>query len=265
MASRSELRKHFCSITNSSPDVASTYLERFHWDINQATNAFLNLHHEEVPKPTVTPSKTLVDLFNKYRDPENEAMILIDGTLSYLADLNIEPEDLRSLTLAYLLKSPQTGEFPRSHFLEFWALNRINTLSQMKTFIDDSHLKIMGTPAKYEDFYQYCFNFIRGADSRIKSIIVEDAISYWSLLFGERRDLDSSAERLSQWYEFVETSKKPISKDTWVMFYKFLTEVINPDPTLFSGYDEMSSWPSMVDEYVEWLEENGFLEREPGI
>ncbi|GEQ72857.1 hypothetical protein JCM33374_g6545 [Metschnikowia sp. JCM 33374] len=248
------------SITGTSPDVATMYLEKFHWNINEAANAYLNENHDSTPNSSVTASKALVDLFDRYKDPENNTIISIDGTLSYLEDLNIDPEDSRSLTLSYLLKSPQTGEFPRSNFLDFWAANRVNSIPAMKQFIDQSHSRIKNSPSSYEDFYQYCFDFIRGSDVRIKYITHEDAVSYWGLLFGERQDLAASAERLAQWYEFVESSKKPITRDTWVMFYKFLLEVINTDPVSLSGYDEMSSWPSMVDEYIEWLYENGHLE-----
>lgn len=258
--SRAELKKQFCSITNALSEVAAKYLEKFHWDIYEATNAYLNKNYSLTPRTSVAPSKALIDLYNKYKDPEDDSLILIDGTLAYLEDLNIDPEDPRSLTLAFLLGSPQTGEFSKARFLEFWAQNRVSSISQMKTLIDNSHKQIKESPQVYEEFYRYCFEFIRGSDTRIKSITHEDAISYWALLFGERKDLASCMERLDQWFQFLRDTKRPISKDTWIMFYKFLTQVVKADPLKLSGYDEMSSWPSMVDEYVEWLRENLYLE-----
>ncbi|OBA19677.1 DUF298-domain-containing protein [Metschnikowia bicuspidata var. bicuspidata NRRL YB-4993] len=255
--SRSELRKQFCNITRSSTEVATHFLENNQWDVSRAAHAFFDDASKTLD---AIPSEALVHLFDKYKDPQNEAMLLIDGTLDYLNDLEIEPEDCRSLTLAFLLDSPQTGEFTRKSFLTFWALECITSLAEMRALILKCHSSIMKSPTEFEKFYQYCFNFIRGSDSRIKSITHEDAVSYWNLLFGECAYLEPCSERLKQWYEFVGSSKRPVSRDTWVMFYKFLIEVISKDPALLSGYDEMSSWPSMVDEFIEWLYEHGHLE-----
>lgn len=43
------------------------------------------------------------------------------------------------------------------------------------------------------------------------------------------------------------------------MFYLFLKEVVLPDPENFKDYDEMAAWPSIVDEYIEYLRDTNLL------
>lgn len=198
-------------------------------------------------------------LYDKYRDPQNPDQISIDGTLAYLDDLGVAPEDCRSLTLAFLLELPQTGEFSRTKFLGFWAAHRISSIDAMRLFLDESHALAMLSPPQFEALYQFCFDFVRGLDSRIKSISYDDAILYWQLLYGENRNMAPAYARLLQWYEFLELAKKPVSRDLWCMFHKFVVQVVVDDPELLAAYDEMSSWPSAVDEYYEWLVDSELL------
>lgn len=66
--------------------------------------------------------------------------------------------------------------------------------------------------------------------------------------------------RTDQWYTFIENVyKRPLSRDSWIMFYSFVLEIIFDDPTDMVKYSEMSSWPSVIDEYVEYLRESGLL------
>ena len=45
-------------------------------------------------------------------------MIGIDGTLKLCSDLEVEPEDVIMLALAYEFKSPTVGEWPKKEFLD---------------------------------------------------------------------------------------------------------------------------------------------------
>lgn len=238
--------------------MATKILEKNKWDIQQALQSFYN-----EPAHTATPkraaSKALVAIFDKYKDPDSPNVILIEGTLAYLEDLGFDPEDLISLTLAYVLKSPQTGEFNRLDFLDVWSGLGISSLKGMKKHVISEHQRINSTPSEFERFYQYVFDFIRGADTRIKTIGYEDAILYWKLLFSTQQSMVSAQDMLGHWYTFVSANNRNITKDAWNMFYKFVIQVLVPDPIALSGYDEMSAWPSVVDEFMEWLQENAVL------
>ncbi|SGZ50574.1 CIC11C00000004236 [Sungouiella intermedia] len=257
-APKAELKSQFCSITNSLPAVATKYLEKHKWDLLQALQTFYN-QPAQTAVPNKKVSKDLEAIFDKYKDPESPTIILIDGTLAYLEDLGFDPEDLVSLTLAYVLKSPQTGEFNRDVFLEVWSTLGISSIQGMKSHILAQHQSIADSPSEFEKFYQYVFDFVRGSDVRIKTIGYEDAVLYWKMLFSSRESLADALTMLNHWYTFIETNKRNISKDAWNMFYKFVIQVIVADPVNLTGYDEMSAWPSVVDEFMEWLQDNEIL------
>lgn len=253
--SRAALEAHFRSITNALASDATATLEKYHWDLQAAVLAFLS--DPVIPQSAVADPK-LEQLFARYCDSADPSTILIDGTLQYLADLGLDPEDPRSLTLAYILKSPQTGEFRRGDFVATWAAAGASTLPQMRAHLDACHRDIHADAAQFEPFYRYVFEFVRGADARAKSIPAADCAAYWRLLLAE--GADACAERVEQWCQFVEEAARPVSKDTWNMWYKFYAQVVRPDPQALSAYDEMSAWPSMVDEYVEWLHDSGRMD-----
>lgn len=250
--SQAALKAHFRSITNALATDAAAILEKYHWDLQTAVLAFLS---DPVHSQKAVADPKLEQLFARYSDSADPSTILIDGTLQYLADLGLDPEDSRSLTLAYILKSPQTGEFKRGDFVAAWAAVGASTLPQMRAHLDARHHDIYADATQFESFYRYVFEFVRGADTRAKSISAADSAAYWRLLLAEGSE--ACAARVNQWCEFVEEGERPVSKDTWNMWYKFYAQVVQPDPQALSAYDEMSAWPSMVDEYVEWLHESG--------
>lgn len=212
--------------------------------------------------PVGAPSDALVAIYEKYKDPEAPELILVEGTLTYLDDLGFDPEDLISLTLAYVLQSPQTGEFSRLTFLDVWNNLGISSVHAMRKYILDRHKSLTTSPQEFEKLYQYVFDFVRGSDTRIKTIGHDEAVLYWKMLFSANDEFNKGNKRLDQWYTFISSNERNISKDAWNMFYKFVLQVILSDPENLSGYDEMSAWPSVVDEFMEQLQENGDLRQD---
>lgn len=239
--------------------MALSFLLKNNWELDRAVSAYYNCNNDttrHTPKSDLL--RELQAMFDKYKDPASE-VILIDGTLAYLSDLGIDPEDCLSLTLAYLLNSPQTGEFHKKDFVKTWNNAGVSTLSGMKEYVQTQHSQLISSAANFVNLYNYVFGFVKGPDRQVKTMDYEDAISYWRLLFAQCNFLCNCTERLEQWYSFIEQSKRGISKDLWEMFLKFLTTVLSEDPIHLSSYDEMSAWHSIIDEYVEWLQENDFL------
>lgn len=242
-------------MTQAKPAVATKFLEEADYNVEEALREYYNQN---------PPYDSRVeDIFNKYRSPEDENVILIDGTIAYLSDLGIDPDEPLSLTVAYVLESPQTGEFHREVFVRIWLSLSVNTIQGMRQHFDRKQKAMDDSVEEYEPFYQFVFEFVRGSDTRIKVISSEEAVIYWEMLLDKR--FPRSAERLQQWYEFVKSSKRSITKDTWNMFFKFLVQVIEKDPESLTAYDEASAWPSVVDEYMEWLEESGKLHKEQDV
>lgn len=242
---KSTIRAQFMELTLQSQTNATKYLDANDWVLDAALADFYNQEPES--------DEQVEALFNKYASEENPDLISIDGTLSYLEDLRLDPEDPISLTLAYILESPQTGEFHRKLFVKNWLSLSINTLEGMRKYVVSKQKELDSAVSAFEPFYQFVFEFVRGADSRIKLIPHDEATVYWQMLLDPR--FPSLAARLAQWYTFVLELKRNITRDTWNMFFKFLVQVVEKDPELLSFYDETSAWPSVIDEFVEWLQE----------
>lgn len=205
-------------------------------------------------------SPKLAKIYEKYQDEKNPEIIDIDGTIEYLEDLQIDPEDILSLILAYLLESPSTGVFTKKSFLTIWNNKKITRLPEMKQYLKSLQQEIDEDLKKFELLYKFTFGFIK-ANEIDKTINYELATSYWQLLFKDRIYFDESQPRLEQWYKFVNDEyKRDFSRDSWNMFYHFLVDIIAKDPKNFKDYDEMSAWPSVIDEYVEYLRENELIE-----
>lgn len=240
--------------------MATKYLLKSNWNLEQAVSDYYSGGASTTVSGNLKASLGAVTaIFDKYKDPQTE-IILIDGTLSYLEDLGIDPEDCLSLTLSYILNSPQTGEFHRKDFVDYWTQAGVSSLTEMKEHLQNTHKQLIASPETFVKLYNYVFGFVKGPDRQLKMIDAQDAISYWRLLFAQCDFLTSCSKRFEQWYTFVEQSGRGITKDLWEMFFKFLVDVLSTDPVHLSSYDEMSAWHSMMDEYVEWLEDNNLLE-----
>ncbi|KAI5961587.1 DCN1 [Candida pseudojiufengensis] len=291
MVNKTQLKNQFCDLTSTSTSTASRYLEASNYNLANAVDAYYDKHGNNNSKTNGKKSKSidpkLIKIYEKYKDPSNPEQIDIDGTLNYLEDLKIDPDDPKSLFLAFLLKSPKTGVFKRDEFLNIWQHYKINSISQMKTFLNEFYEDILYNRGNYtsiEDnegeeeilnfkkLYDFTFKFLIESENQ-KVLNIELAIEYWKLLLPlliesysvEQLDLNKSKiqERINQWFEFLKNydsnKRKIITFDTWSMFYNFLIEILFNDPLNFKNYDEMASWPSKIDEYMEYLNDNNLI------
>ncbi|CAH6723937.1 defective in cullin neddylation protein 1 [[Candida] jaroonii] len=230
----------FMAVTGTNRSMATKYLKDNNNHLQDAINDYLN--RKQDPK--------LIKVFEKYCESDMST-IEVNGTMNYLEDLGIEPEDIRSLILSYFLDSSSMGVFQREKFLNNWNKEKINNITDMKTFIDKLHDQYKDLE-RFQEIYEFVFGFLLEQPNQ-KLINYEIIIDYWKLMFEFLELPDKVNARISQWYEFIESQGKHLNRDTYVMWYEFVKEVIMEDAEGLGGYDEMSSWPSMVDEYVEYL------------
>ncbi|GKD45332.1 DCN1-like protein 1 [Tanacetum coccineum] len=86
-----------------------------------------------------------------------------------------------------------------------------------------------------------------------KSLALDTAIGMWQLLFEEKQ-----WPLVEHWCQFLQARhNKAISRDTWSQLLEFARSV---DPTL-SNYDAEGAWPYLLDEFVEYLKENGIIQQ----
>ncbi|CAI5758197.1 unnamed protein product [Candida verbasci] len=273
MVNKAQLKTQFIELTQVSNTTATKYLENAKYDLGTAIDKYFskhpNNHHKSETIIKIPHDSKLIKLFDKYKSDEKNDIIDIDGTISYLEDLNIQPEDFKALIIAFLLKSPKMGVFNKSNFIGIWSNLNINNLEGMKSYINKYESSILMTNFDtFKKIYQFAFKFSVELENQ-KLLEIETCIDYWNLLIPKilkieevNTDLDEGKinERVEQWYTFLkEYEKKSLTFDSWSMFYSFLIEIIFKDPEGFNDYDEMAAWPSIIDEYIEYLHDNKLL------
>lgn len=104
--------------------------------------------------------------------------------------------------------------------------------------------------AYFKKVYRFTFTYIKPEGTR--TLATESAVAYWELLLCDK------FTKLPAWTEFMSTVyKKAVSKDTWNMILEF-TYYFAADPKL-ENYDLEASWPSVIDDFVDYLRENNEL------
>ena len=170
-------------------------------------------------------------------DPDGDE-INVDGTLKWCKDLGVDPEDVVLLPIAYELKSPSVGSFPRKPWIDGWKTLGCDSIPSMQAALPKLRDKLANDPKYFTSVYNYTFEFAKTGAQR--SIGVDIAIAFWGLLVphgltgnalahtpsDDSDDEDTlmdeeggwEPEFTDWWFEFL-TSKggKGVSKDTWTM------------------------------------------------
>lgn len=257
--------------------VASRILEIHNYNVVDALAAYTDAKSASRRQQEISDS--LNALFNKYSSGEDVNETDIDGTLLYFSDLGIEPEDICGLILAYLLHSPTTGVFYRHDFTEKWGSLGIDNVTDMHRILNDLKMGLyVGTKPtdlkklelNFVDLYNFAFGFLKESPAH-KWLDYSLAAEYWRFLIpifwskwqiinAPTTEFSFFQQRLKQWSTFITTEyKRPISQDAWYMFYNFFRDIICECPLDLKLYSEMDAWPSIVDEYVEYLRLNDLI------
>jgi len=268
----------FCSVTGASTRDARKFLEA-HKRLDIAIDAYYdNPHAFSTPArrkgdSSGSSSHKIVQLFEKYKEPDGEE-ITIDGTIKLCTDLDVNPEDVVLLAIAYELKSPGIGQWTKSGWIEGWKSIGADSISEMKSALVKLRNQLGSDPIYFEKVYKYTFDFARNDGQR--SLGLETAQAFWSLLIphglaggaltrvaiqDDDDDEDNEAEDvkmdegvegwkegyLQWWFDFLnERGGKGVTKDTWIMFFAFIRSI----DAKFSKYNANDAWPSTIDDFV---------------
>lgn len=104
--------------------------------------------------------------------------------------------------------------------------------------------------------YKYTF-FVAKAPGQ-KAVPLDNAGVFWEVLFTSPLSpvkwTTDSTPWLSWWTEFTNSEwKKSVNKDMWNETLKFAQLTLEDEAMSF--WSEESSWPSVIDEFVEWVKE----------
>lgn len=180
-------------------------------------------------------------LFEVYKDP-NEDAILSDGIERLCVDLNIRPEEFRTLLLAWKFSAKQMCCFTKEEFVEGCKKLKADSVQDIQARFPEM-LNEIQEAEKFKDFYRFTFKF--GLESGQRVLMSEMAIQLWKLVFYYREP-----PILERWLAFLEKhpSIHSITRDTWNMFLNF-SETVGND---LSTYDDSEAWPSLFDDFVEY-------------
>ncbi|KAK9266600.1 hypothetical protein L1049_027338 [Liquidambar formosana] len=237
--------QQFIAITGASEKVALQALKGSDWHLEGAFDVF----YSQPQSKASTDSRHLEELYNRYKDPYVD-MIMADGITLLCNDLQVDPQDIVMLVVSWHMKAATMCEFSKQEFIGGLQALGIDSLEKFR-----ERIQFMRSELKDEQKFREIYNFAFGwaKEKGQKSLALDTAIGMWQLLFAEKQ-----WPLVDHWCQFLQARhNKAISRDTWSQLLEFARTV---DPML-SNYDAEGAWPYLIDEFVEYLNENSIIQK----
>lgn len=241
--SQKEKVQQFVSFTGASKDAAVNCLKAFRWSVDHATNAYFEdcSKYGKSSSSSNASTKKIKEFFSKYADtPEN---IALDGMIKLCSDLAVEPSDVVMLVISWKCGAAVACNFSLKEFIEGMQSIGADSLKALTGKLDELR-GLLNDPLAFKEIYSFAYGFSKTEGQ--KSLDLETALALWQML------LDGKFKLLPKWLAYLqEHYKKSVPRDTWNLLLEFATTV-EPD---CSNYDPLAAWPCVIDEFVEWFQE----------
>jgi len=188
------------------------------------------------------------NLFAELADEEDPTVIEMDGIATLCEKLDIDPEtDIRILVLLWKLGSKEKpAQISKDEFMSGCYEHQLDSIEKFKAFLPSLDTGFLDQD-EFKSFYKFCFQFNRQGTHR--TLDKDMVVALWQMVLKGR----IPDERLETFCTFTEKQKSysRITLDQWTSFLDFCYECED-----LSTYDEsLSAWPVLIDEYVEYMEE----------
>ncbi|KAF2189061.1 DUF298-domain-containing protein [Zopfia rhizophila CBS 207.26] len=243
----------FMSFTQADRNTAIRHLKSHNWNQEVAVNGYFS--GGSGPAVSSGTKANLNKIFDKYRDdPGAPDTVGVTGSMSYLKDINVDIEDIGALAVFEIVQAPAMGEMTREGFVDGWSALNCDSLDKQKAHMRNLVKTLPSSKDNFSKVYKHTFQIAKTGNQ--KAVPLETATAYWELLFTSPTSAvkwSSSSTPWAQWWvEFLTSSwKKSVNKDMWVQTLKFAQ--MSLDDEALSFWNEESSWPSVIDEFVEWV------------
>ncbi|KAJ1554899.1 hypothetical protein HK096_000353, partial [Nowakowskiella sp. JEL0078] len=239
--------KEFINVTGAADAGAIKALQGNGWNIERAMDAYYNDQSNYEPAvvsqvPAVNKDK-INEMYLKYKEfetEEDEDLVGIDGVLQFCEDLEVDPQDVVVLVIAWYMSAPKIGEFTKAGFIDGLIKMDVDSIEKLREKLPRLRSDL-NDEKKFKEIYTFTFKF--GLQENRKNLSIESASSFWKLL------LNGKFRYLDLWLQFLEEegAGKAVTKDTWNLMPTFVKDC-DSDPN-FESHDENSAWPVLIDAF----------------
>jgi hypothetical protein len=195
---------------------------------------------------TVTNESEIERIFCDIADPDDPTVATMEG-ISKLCDmLSLDIEDIRILVLLWKMNAVEKpAQITKKEWLKGCNDLQLDSLDKFKKLLPSLETGFLDR-SEYKDFYKYCFQFNRQGTHR--TLDKDLVVALLQIVLKDR----IPQNRLVSFCNFLEKSQYTrITLDQWTSFLDFCYECED-----ISSYDvNNSAWPVLIDEYVEYMEE----------
>ncbi|KAL1797926.1 60S ribosomal eL32 domain-containing protein [Alternaria dauci] len=251
--------QQFISFTNLDRNTAIRALKSHGWDAQTAVNAYYSGSSGGGAQSSSAAKANLNKLFDRYQDASvpDKDIVGVEGTMRYFEEIGVDAEGLEALAALEIVQAPTMGEMSRDGFTKGWTERSCDTIDKQKAYLRNVKSELSDSKELFTRVYKYTFTIAKPADQR--AVPLEMAAVYWELLFSSPLSAvkwsSPSTPWLSWWTEFLNTSwKKSVNKDMWNETLKFAQLSLEDESLSF--WNEESSWPSVIDDFVEFVKKD---------